>query len=777
MFKELLALALVAYLCPHAHTLGTECGGKDLPHSHQNDHWLRVLKHEESSPFNNNPGTYKVFRNVKDFGAKGDGVTDDSLAINLAISDGDRCGIGCGSSTISPAIVYFPPGKYLIQHTLLQFYFTQFIGDPINVPELIMAPNYDGDKVKALITSDEYIGGPAEIWTNQNNFYREVRNFVIDLTKVDAAKEATAIHWQVAQATSITNVHVKMLPNSKHQGIWMENGSGGYMSDLVFEGGNYGMWVGNQQFTSRNITIRNANTAIFMNWNWGWTFKGIKIENCKTGIEMTAGGAAKQGVGSLLLMDSEIKDTPVGVLTVNSATSLPAGAGSLILDNVKLTNVQKAVANPGGQALLAGGSKTIASWGQGRFYDQSGKGEYRQATLTAANKPAVLLDNQGNFFERPKPQYTDVAMGDFISVKSEGAKGDGVTDDTAALKKAFSKWAGCKVIYIPAGDYVVTDTVLLPAGTRVVGEVWSVIMATGAKFADANNPKPVFQIGNPGETGIAEMSEMLFSSEGPVPGAIMLQINLKESVKGGVGLGDTHFRIGGGKGTRLQSGQCGRGGAAKPECQGAFLMLHVAATGSVLVDNMWAWVADHDLDGPTQVSLYNGRGVLIESKEGPVWMYGTSSEHSVFYQYNIANAKNVMMGMIQTETPYYQAYPPAPEPFKPIAKYNDPDYSACEKGSLTCPMAWGLRIVNSEHVYVYGAGLYNFFQNYDQACLKAEHCQDNMLSIEKSPKNIFIYNLNTKASDNMVSVDGKSAVKQADNRADFCSTIAGFVEK
>jgi glucan 1,3-beta-glucosidase len=33
---------------------------------------------------------------------------------------------------------------------------------------------------------------------------------------------------------------------NQHQGIFMENGSGGFMSDLTFNGGKLGMWIGNQ---------------------------------------------------------------------------------------------------------------------------------------------------------------------------------------------------------------------------------------------------------------------------------------------------------------------------------------------------------------------------------------------------------------------------------------------------------------------------------------------------------------------------------------------------
>jgi hypothetical protein len=58
------------------------------------------------------------------------------------------------------------------------------------------------------------------------------------------------------------NIRVEMGAGSAHQGLFMENGSGGFMGDLIFNGGKYGIWVGNQQFTVRNLTVNGAATAI-----------------------------------------------------------------------------------------------------------------------------------------------------------------------------------------------------------------------------------------------------------------------------------------------------------------------------------------------------------------------------------------------------------------------------------------------------------------------------------------------------------------------------------
>lgn len=118
MLKELVLVAV-------ALSLG---GSRELQPKAQNEYWVAALKDQARASFNPDPNNYKVFRNVKDYGAVGDGVTDDTNAINLAISEGNRCGPGCPSSTVSPAIVYFPAGNYLVSRTLLQFYYTQFIG-------------------------------------------------------------------------------------------------------------------------------------------------------------------------------------------------------------------------------------------------------------------------------------------------------------------------------------------------------------------------------------------------------------------------------------------------------------------------------------------------------------------------------------------------------------------------------------------------------------------------------------------------------------------------
>ncbi|KAG5723043.1 hypothetical protein E4T56_gene19809, partial [Termitomyces sp. T112] len=116
--------------------------------------WMENIKHQGISAYHSNSG-YQVFRNVKDFGAKGDGVTDDTHAINAAISSGGRCGGGgCQSTTLTPAIVYFPKGTYVVSSPIIALYLTQLIGDAKTPPTLLASSNFEG---MAVIDADPYI--------------------------------------------------------------------------------------------------------------------------------------------------------------------------------------------------------------------------------------------------------------------------------------------------------------------------------------------------------------------------------------------------------------------------------------------------------------------------------------------------------------------------------------------------------------------------------------------------------------------------------------------
>jgi hypothetical protein len=71
-------------------------------------------------------------------------------------------------------------------------------------------------------------------------------------------------------------------------------------------------------------------------------------------------------------------------------------------------------------------------------------------------------------------------FGDSANVKAFGVKGDGTTDDTAALQAALNAGAG-GAVYFPNGTYIISGTLLISAGTTVFGNgVSSLIKANPA---------------------------------------------------------------------------------------------------------------------------------------------------------------------------------------------------------------------------------------------------------------------------------------------------------
>ncbi|KAI8936911.1 exo-1,3-beta-glucanase [Plenodomus lindquistii] len=738
-------------------------------------YWLNDLSGKGRAAFNANPDGYKVFRNVKEYGAKGDGVTDDSDAINRAISDGNRCGPGvCDSSTDSPAVVYIPSGTYLIGKPIIFYYMTQLIGNPKNLPVLKAAPTLSA---LALIDASPYQNNGAPGWTSTNIFMRQIRNLIIDGTAVPPTSGFQGIHWPSSQATTIQNVKIRMTKSAQsvHAGIFVENGSGGHMADLDISGGLYGMNIGNQQFTMRNVKISGAVVGISQIWNWGWLYSGLAISDCGTAFSMSNGAAAnKLEVGSVVIIDSEITNCEKFVDMAWKTNSVPRGAGQLVLENIKLNNVPIAIMGSGA-TVLPGGTLTIQAWGQGNKYTPNGPTKF-QGAFTPTARPTGLLDN-GKYYSKSKPQYENLGTGDFISARDAGATGNGATDDTQAIQNAITQAvAQNKVLFFEHGVYKVTQTIYVPPGARMVGETFSTIMGSGATWSDINNPRPIIQIGRPGDSGTVEWSDMLVQTQGATPGAIVIQYNL--NTQRGSGIWDVHTRIGGAKGTNQQVAQCPIY-TTKPECMAAHTNVWITKSASgAYFENNWFWTADHDLDDrtSTRVSIYTGRGLHVEANNVFLWANGV--EHHALYQYQFNSASNIFAGFIQTETPYYMPAPDAKtQPYGRSDTYSDPNYAtACPSGICS---AYGLRVLNSKNVLIYGGGLYSFFQNYDLTCSSPDapnglrNCQNRILSIE-GDSSLQAFALSQVGALQMLTIDGVDRAGWEDNLSVYSNTI-GYI--
>lgn len=124
---------------------------------------------------------------------------------------------------------------------------------------------------------------------------------------------------------------------------------------------------------------------------------------------------------------------------------------------------------------------------------------------------------------------------------------------------------------------------------------------------------------------------------------------------------------------------------------------------------------------------------------------------------------------------YYQPNPDAANgPYPTNSTLKDPDYSSCLPGNCN---SLGLRVLDSNDIIIYGAGLYSFFNNYSTDCSTfptPENCQSEIFSVEGSTSDLVVYTLSTVGTTNMIVKDGESLAVVSDNLATYAATIAYF---
>ncbi|CCO33547.1 hypothetical protein BN14_07630 [Rhizoctonia solani AG-1 IB] len=100
------------------------------------------------------------------------------------------------SSALSPKEVVVAKGKYLISKPIAAYYYSSIVGNPKDLPVLIASDNFNNGSDGSVLDANPYTPEGNNWYINQNNFFRSIRNFVIDTRQAPHNATVRGVHWQ-----------------------------------------------------------------------------------------------------------------------------------------------------------------------------------------------------------------------------------------------------------------------------------------------------------------------------------------------------------------------------------------------------------------------------------------------------------------------------------------------------------------------------------------------------------------------------------------------------
>ena len=393
--------------------------------------------------------------------ASGDGRSDDSAAIQKALDAAAGSGAG--------GLVFIPAGRYRITRTLFVWPGTRVFGVGATRPVLVLGdntPGFDRGVANMVIFAGRgpspagapgrgvpfpppgsvpFNAGIAD--ANPGTFYSAMANVDIEIGAGNPA--AAAIRFHAAQHAYLQ--HMEFHLGSAFAGVYMV---GNQARDLHFHGGRYG------------IVTEKPSPA--------WPFALIDST-----FEGQRDAGIREHEAGLTLLNVSFRDVPVGI-------EIDAGYGDwlfgkdLRFENVSragvlISNEDNAYTQVSFDHALARDTPVFARFrDSGRTVER--QGAYRVGEFTyglTLPSPGEMGQYQTRFKAEPLGLWPARApairalppVKDWVDVRTLGAKGDGKSDDTAALQAAIERH---RVLYFPSGFYVITDTLRLQPDTVLV---------------------------------------------------------------------------------------------------------------------------------------------------------------------------------------------------------------------------------------------------------------------------------------------------------------------
>lgn len=410
-------------------------------------------------------------RNVKNYGAKGDGVTDDTAALRAAFADNDRVD-GSGTQPIgkmAPRTVYFPPGVYLVSDSLIIEGSTLRIAGAGEAYSTIRLKNNSSGFGNASTPKTILRTGTAMTGGNAG-FANYVDHITIEVGSGNPG--AVGLNFWAANVAAVDHVTIKTADRGA-RGFVMESSSGtAQVKDLTVIGFDIGVW-------SSTVPIRND-----------FVFTGVtKLVGQR--IVGVSNGARVMSFERLDVSGSKaLEHRTITALTTVLAGSWSGSGSAAVIPEGSYVFLRDITAT--------GYSNLVTVGTSAEFVGVSSLTEWSSFPwLSGANEMAWTGEYASLHLPiKPQPEYHDFDLTHYANALSfKATKNANTNDDTPGIQAAID--SGATTVYLPYGEYTLRTPLYLRGNLRKLDFMGSAVATLeNGRIESANSEGTTVIVGN-----------------------------------------------------------------------------------------------------------------------------------------------------------------------------------------------------------------------------------------------------------------------------------------